>query len=108
MSICDPACGVGKFLLEPILRDLNRCYKIDHGKLIPQITLSGFDKGFDKDEQKTIILAKANMLIYFSALIRDNPGITVDFASLFNETFLLQTNSILGTLAHPTENATLS
>lgn len=44
------------------------------------------------------------MLIYLSALIRDNPGITVDFANLFNETFLLQTNSILGTLAHPTEN----
>ena len=105
MSICDPACGVGKFLLEPILHDLNRYYKIEGGKLIPQITLSGFDKGFDKDEQKTIILAKANMLIYLSTLIRDNPGITVDFANLFNDTFLLQTNSILGTLAHPTENA---
>ena len=105
MSICDPACGVGKFLLEPILHDLNRFYKIEDGKLKPQITLSGFDKGFDKDEQKTIILAKANMLIYLSALIRENPGLTVDFANLFNDTFLLQTNSILGTLAHPTENA---
>lgn len=105
MSICDPACGVGKFLLEPILHDLNRYYKIEQGKLIPQITLLGFDKGFDKDEQKTIILAKANMLIYLSALIRDNPSLTVDFANLFNDTFLLQTNSILGTLAHPTENA---
>lgn len=105
MSICDPACGVGKFLLEPILHDLNRYYKIENGKLSPQITLSGFDKGFDKDEQKTIILAKANMLIYMSSLIRENPGLTVDFANLFNDTFLLQTNSILGTLAHPTENA---
>lgn len=104
MNICDPACGVGKFLLEPILHDINRYYKIEDGKLKPLITLSGFDKGFDKDEQKTIILAKANMLIYLSALIRDNPGITVDFANLFNETFLLQTNSILGTLAHPIEN----
>lgn len=105
MSICDPACGVGKFLLEPILHDINCYYKIEGGKLKPQITLVGFDKGFDKDEQKTIILAKANMLIYLSALIRDNPGITVDFADLFNETFLLQTNSILGTLARPIENA---
>ncbi len=105
MSICDPACGVGKFLLEPILPDLNRYYKIENGKLVPQITLWGFDKGFDKDEQKTIILAKANMLIYLSSLIRDNPEITVDFANMFNETFLLQTNSILGTLAQPTENA---
>ncbi len=104
MSICDPACGVGKFLLEPILRDLNRYYKIENGKLVPQIKLTGFDKGFDRDEQKTIILAKANMLIYLSSLIRENPGLTVDFANLFNDTFLLQTNSILGTLAHPTEN----
>lgn len=101
MSICDPACGVGKFLLEPVLHDLNRYYKIEDGKLKPLIKLSGFDKGFDKDEQKTIILAKANMLIYLSSLIRENPGLTVDFANLFNDTFLLQTNSILGTLAHP-------
>lgn len=104
MSICDPACGVGKFLLEPILHDLNRYFKIENGELKPQITLSGFDKGFDKDEQKTIILAKANMLIYLSTLIRENPGLTVDFANLFNETFLLQTNSILGTLAHPAQS----
>lgn len=105
MHICDPACGVGKFLLEPILHNMNRYYKIEDGKLKPQIALSGFDKGFDKDEQKTIILAKANMLIYLSSLIRDNPDLTVDFANLFNETFLLQTNSILGTLAQPTSNA---
>ena len=104
MSICDPACGVGKFLLEPILHDLSRYYIIENGELKPQITLSGFDKGFDRDEQKTIILAKANMLIYLSALIRDNPGLTKAFANLFNDTFLLQTNSILGTLAHPTKN----
>ncbi|OPY56774.1 MAG: putative type I restriction enzymeP M protein [Pelotomaculum sp. PtaU1.Bin035] len=102
MKICDPACGVGKFLLEPILHDIHRYYKIENGQLIPQITLSGFDKGFDKDEQKTIILAKANMLIYMSSLIKEYPDITKQFAELFNNTFLLQTNSILGTLAKPT------
>lgn len=63
--------------------------------------LSGFDKGFDKDEQKTIILAKANMLIYMSGLLREHPEMTDKFAKLFNDTFLLQTNSILGTLAKP-------
>ena len=101
MKICDPACGVGKFLLEPILHDLHRFYKVEDGELKPQITLSGFDKGFDKDEQKTIILAKANMLIYMSGLLRENPEMTDKFAKLFNDTFLLQTNSILGTLAKP-------
>ena len=101
MKICDPACGVGKFLLEPILHDLHRFYKVEDGELKLQITLSGFDKGFDKDEQKTIILAKANMLIYMSGLLREHPEMTDKFAKLFNDTFLLQTNSILGTLAKP-------
>ena len=104
MEICDPACGVGKFLLEPILHDLNKYYKVEDGELKPQITLYGFDKGFDRDEQKTIILAKANMLIYMSGMIRENPDMTQKFAQLFNDTFLLQTNSILGTLAKPIEN----
>ena len=106
MKICDPACGVGKFLLELILNDLDRFYRIESAtdgteKLVPQIILSGFDKGFDKDEQKTIILAKANMLIYMSGMIKEHPGITNEFAQVFNNTFLLQTNSILGTLAKP-------
>ena len=104
MEICDPACGVGKFLLEPILHDLHKYYKVENGELKPQITLYGFDKGFDKDEQKTIILAKANMLIYMSGMIREHPDMTKKFAELFNDTFLLQTNSILGTLAKPIEN----
>lgn len=106
MSICDPACGVGKFLLEPILHSLDRLYAVSKDEagnesLLPQITLSGFDKGFDKDEQKTIILAKANMLIYMSGMIKEHPGLTKQFAELFNKTFTLQTNSILGTLAKP-------
>ena len=106
MKICDPACGVGKFLLEPILHNLNRLYVVGadedgNEKLLPQISLSGFDKGFDKDEQKTIILAKANMLIYMSSMIKEHPGLTKQFAELFNNTFTLQTNSILGTLAKP-------
>ena len=33
MKICDPACGVGKFLLEPILHDLHRFYKVEDGEL---------------------------------------------------------------------------
>lgn len=104
MTICDPACGVGKFLLEPIAARLEEFYKIENGKLKSNITIKGFDKGFDKDEQKTIILAKANMLIYFSDLIKQYPNNTKEFASLFNESFLLKTNSILGTLSEPVKN----
>lgn len=103
-KICDPACGVGKFLLEPVITKLDQFYEIKKGKLIPKITIHGYDKGFDKDEQKTIILAKANMLIYFSDIIKENPGITTEFAQLFNDSFLLKTNSILGTLSESVEN----
>ena len=101
MSLCDPACGVGKFLLEPILTNLSQYYEIKDNKIIPHIKLIGFDKGFDRDEQKTIILAKANMLIYMSSLIQSNRTMTEQFAELFNQSFVLQTNSILGTLSHP-------
>lgn len=103
-KICDPACGVGKFLLEPIITKLDQFYEVKKGKLIPKITIHGYDKGFDKDEQKTIILAKANMLIYFSDLLKENPGITTEFSKLFNESFTLKTNSILGTLSEPVED----
>lgn len=101
MTICDPACGVGKFLLEPVLSHLEELYPIRNGRIEPQITIHGFDKGFDREEQKTIILAKANMLIYLSSILRRNPTLTKDFARLFNESFRLQTNSILGTLRSP-------
>lgn len=105
MKICDPACGVGKFLLEPILKDIKRFYKIDkNNKLKREISLIGFDKGFDRDEQKTIILAKANMMIYFSDLLKENPEATEQFSELFNDSFLLKTNSILGTLSDPIES----
>ncbi len=103
-KICDPACGVGKFLLEPLATRLDELYKIDKKGIHPQITIEGFDKGFDRDEQKTIILAKANMLIYFSDLIKENPGLTKEFSELFNKTFMLKTNSILGSLSDPVEN----
>ncbi len=102
--ICDPACGVGKFLLEPIKTKLDQFFEVKKGVLVSKVKLHGFDKGFDRDEQKTIILAKANMLIYFSDLIKENPGLTEQFAQLFNSTFELKTNSILGTLSEPVDS----
>lgn len=103
-KICDPACGVGKFLLESLVTKLDHYYDVGKSGITRKVTIHGFDKGFDKDEQKTIILAKANMLIYFSDLIKDNPGLTKEFAQLFNDSFTLKTNSILGTLSDPVEN----
>lgn len=70
--ICDPFCGVGGFVLETISMCPNvyNQFKPVNGRINPNITLLGFDKGTDeKDDERTIILAKANMLIYFSDLL---------------------------------------
>ena len=70
--ICDPFCGVGGFLLESIVENPNilKEFEPKNGKVSPKITLVGYDRGSDeKDEERTIILAKANMLIYLSDLL---------------------------------------
>ena len=74
-SICDPFCGVGGFLLEAIAENpmLLDEFRPKNGKVEPQITIRGYDKGSDeKDDERTIILAKANMLVYLSDLIAEH------------------------------------
>jgi type I restriction enzyme M protein len=99
IKFCDPACGVGKFLLEFIKDKLDELFLIEKDKIVPKVEITGFDRGFDKDEQKTIILAKANMLIYFCELIKNNSELTKEFAKLFNKSFILKSKSRLGTLS---------
>lgn len=101
-SICDPFCGVGGFILETILINENiwREFEPKNGKIDPQITLVGYDKGTDeKEDERTIILAKANMLIYLSDFLAKYHSKTYleEFAkNAFNKVFkLLRTN--LGT-----------
>lgn len=105
MEICDPACGVGKFLLEAISSDVDNLYKFNGDDLEAKIKLHGFDKYSEDNSDRTIILAKANMLIYLSKLITDNPTVknTKKIATLFNNSFTLK-KSNLGTLEHLQEN----
>ncbi len=100
--ICDPFCGVGGFILETIA--LNQVifnqFEPINGEINPKVTLIGYDKGTDeKDDERTIILAKANMLIYFSDLLAKyhSPKHLESFSNnAFNRVFhLLKTN--LGT-----------
>jgi type I restriction-modification system DNA methylase subunit len=51
--------------------------------------MNGFDKGFERDDERTIILAKANMLIYLSDVIFKYPKLTGEFSKQFNDTFTL-------------------
>lgn len=102
--ICDPFCGVGGFLLETIAEvpAIQRQFEPNNGKVTPSIKLIGYDKGSDeKEDERTIILAKANMLIYFSDLIAKyhTESVLQEFSkSAFNKVFrLLRSN--LGTFA---------
>lgn len=70
--VCDPFCGVGGFLLELIAENKNiwKEFEPKNGSIDPAIDIVGYDKGSDeKEDERTIILAKANMLIYFSDLL---------------------------------------
>jgi len=110
-KICDPACGVGGFVLEPIKvkeekkeDGLNFYYKIEGKEIKPKYQFFGFDKGFEREEQLTIVLAKANMLIFVSDLLKQNPSLSKEFSKLFNNTFKLFNKSILGSLSKINRN----
>lgn len=100
--ICDPFCGVGGFVLEPfqVSNSFKNKFLPKNKKINANIKIEGYDSGReDSDEQRrTIILAKANMLIYISDLIEKYPNLNEEFEKLFNNTFHFLSNSNLGTL----------
>ncbi len=72
MSICGPACGVGKFLLKAASRIPNSVY-FENGVLKYAVQIEGFEKRMeDNNDDLTTILAKANILIYYSDLFKNN------------------------------------
>lgn len=98
--VCDPFCGVGGFLTE-IFQDPNRKRDFipnSKGEVIPKISYIGFDKGSDEDDERVIILAKANMLIYLSEIVERYPTYAPKFSKVINDTFHLLSDSNLGTL----------
>jgi len=106
-KICDPFCGVGGFILEFINEYslFKKQLEPTNGHIAPRCEIRGYDKGSDeKDDQRTIILAKANMLIYLSDLIVKHKGSTKLFAQeVFNKVFhLVKTN--LGTFGEKVTN----
>lgn len=103
-EICDPACGVGKFLLEAALK-IDEPFVFEKGHLVKKVKLYGFEKEMDEKGATsgydlTTILAKANTLIYFSSLFRDNNApsdIKTISKELLDETYT-SSKTILGTL----------
>ncbi|KAA0963948.1 N-6 DNA methylase [Streptococcus cristatus] len=106
MTICDPACGVGKFLLEAVEKRIEDSYSYSKGKLTSKIRFFGYDKMMSEKDDITIILAKANTLIYFSELFQQNNSfkdVQTIAKTLLNDSFYLH-KSMLGTLENLEEN----
>ena len=110
MSICDPACGVGKFLLEAASK-IENPFILKDGHVIKKIELVGFEKEMDEKGATsgydlTTILAKANTLIYYSNLFKENNNIgdiQILATELLNEIFH-SSKTICGTLDNLEEN----
>lgn len=100
--ICDPFCGVGGFVLEPfqVSSILKNKFSPKNKKINPDVKILGLDTGReDNEEQKrTIILAKANMLIYLSDLVEKYPDLNKEFSKVINDSFYFLSDSNLGTL----------
>ena len=101
MSICDPACGVGKFLLEASSKISNPFY-FENGIFKHSINLYGMEKRMeDNNDDLTTILAKSNLLIYYSDLFKNNSDSTDRIQKLSREllsTVIKSSHSTLGTL----------
>lgn len=103
MKICDPASGVGKFLLEAAS---NIPFEMKNNELISGVKLFGYEKQMSGRDDITTILAKANMLIYFSKIFKDNNDVnSIQYLSknLLNKTFY-SSKKALGTLEKLKEN----
>jgi len=92
----DSASGVGGFLLEPLLSKRTADYYFDNqtNELKSKLIYEGYDR-----DPKVIIMAKANMLIYLSELLREHHNLTPQFAQKLNKTFKSKHTSILGSLS---------
>jgi hypothetical protein len=89
--LADPACGVGGFVLEPLMNKRPYDYRTAKAKGLRYL-------GWDRDD-KTIILAKANMLVALSEAIEQDPTGAIKYlASELNATFHSVSHSLTGSL----------
>ncbi|UHQ23970.1 N-6 DNA methylase [Lysobacter sp. 5GHs7-4] len=98
-TICDPACGVGGFILEQMARDIDSQFVIKGNKIKPTHDWLAYDI-----VPKTAILAKANALVHCGDLLANQPGRVGSFANWLNETFTCVETTSLGALDKRPEN----
>ncbi len=104
-KFCDPFCGVGGFIAEAIQNPIRKRDFIPIGnKISPKIIYKGYDKSTDEEEERTIILAKANFLIYLSDIVEKNPTLTDEYSRVINDIFNLFQDENLGTFKNILHN----
>lgn len=97
--VLDPAAGVGGFVLEPLLLDhaLPRNLKIVSGKPVRRVRVIGVDV-----DKNTHILAKANMLVHTSDLLKERTTTIEALNKALADTFVLMNeHETLGSLENP-------
>lgn len=103
MKICDPACGVGKFLWEATSK-IPEPFYFEKNELKSKITLVGYEKRMeDNNDDLTTILAKSNMVIYYSDLLKENCDTPEKIKIISNELLnkvITSSHTTLGTLEH--------
>ena len=78
--VADPACGVGGFVLEPLMNKRPHDFRTPESAGLKYI-------GWDRDD-KTIILAKANMIVHLSEALEQDPVDAIPhLAGALNNTF---------------------
>jgi len=92
-SICDPAAGVGGFILEPMARDLESQWTLQGNTIQPKHEWHSFEL-----VPKTSILAKANALVHCGDMLAEQPGRIAEFAKWLNKVFICTENTALGSL----------
>ena len=100
--VLDPACGVGGFLLEPMLIEdvLKDSITFVAGKPKRKLKTVGIDV-----DANTHILAKANLLIHMAEAVRNPATTQAALNALMAETFVLMNrNETLGALEYPAIN----
>ena len=102
-TLLDPAAGVGGFVLEPLLIEdaLVGNVTITAGTPQQRVRTVGLDM-----DSNTHILAKANMLLHLSELLKE-PTTTIPAINqaLANTFVLMNANETLGSLEYPPQNS---
>ncbi len=96
-TICDPACGVGGFVLESMIaRNTNTEFRFaDNGTFKSDIVYQGFDIDY-----QTIVLAKASLTILLSDYIQKYKTNIEVFYKYINSIFSCFQNNTVGSLSN--------